>query len=139
MNRRFWTWAIGMVAIWPAATARAEPLNYQMVTVGDVGNAPDPATGGLYGAVAYEYRIGKYDVTIGQYAAFLNAVAKTDAYGLYNTSMGTNLNIAGISRSGSPGSYAYSVMTNGGSSANRPITFVSWFDAARFANWMHNG
>ena len=66
-------------------------------------------------------------------------MAKTDAYGLYNTSMGTNLNIAGISRSGSPGSYAYSVMTNGGSSANRPITFVSWFDAARFANWMHNG
>jgi sulfatase modifying factor 1 len=25
------------------------------------------------------------------------------------------------------------------SPGNRPITFVSWFDAARFANWMQNG
>ena len=25
------------------------------------------------------------------------------------------------------------------SAANRPITFVSWFDSARFANWMANG
>jgi formylglycine-generating enzyme required for sulfatase activity len=30
-------------------------------------------------------------------------------------------------------------MENDGSSANRPITYVSWFDAARFANWMSNG
>ncbi len=28
----------------------------------------------------YHYRIGKYDVTVGQYAAFLNAVAATDTY-----------------------------------------------------------
>ena len=28
-----------------------------------------------YGSVAYNYSIGKYDVTAGQYAAFLNAVA----------------------------------------------------------------
>jgi formylglycine-generating enzyme len=27
----------------------------------------------------------------------------------------------------------------GVSNANRPITYVSWFDAARFANWMENG
>ena len=24
-------------------------------------------------------------------------------------------------------------------SGNKPITFVSWFDAARFCNWLHNG
>ena len=24
-------------------------------------------------------------------------------------------------------------------SANKPITIVSWFDAARFCNWLHNG
>jgi formylglycine-generating enzyme required for sulfatase activity len=89
--------------------------------------------------VGYEYRIGTYEVTIGQYTKFLNAVAKTDTYGLYNTFMGTDLNIAGISRSGSPGSYTYAVMNNGGDSSNRPITYVRWFDAARFANWMHNG
>ena len=55
--------------------ARADLVSYQMVTVGDAGNAAD-STG--YGAVAYEYQIGKYDVTIGQYVAFLNAVAQSD-------------------------------------------------------------
>ena len=116
--------------------ARADLVSYQMVTVGDAGNAAD-STG--YGAVAYEYQIGKYEVTIGQYAAFLNAVAQSDPYSLYNTGMASDLNVAGISRTGSSGSYTYSVITNGGNSANRPITYVSWFDAARFANWMQNG
>ena len=53
--------------------------------VGNAGNAPDPSTG--YGAVDYNYNIGEYDVTAGQYTAFLNAVAATDTYGLYNSSM----------------------------------------------------
>lgn len=123
--------------------AIAAPFTYEMVTVGDAGNTAD-TTG--YGAVGYEYRIGKYDVTIGQYTAFLNAVAKSDPYGLYDGNMATDLNIAGISRSGSSGSYSYSVINPSGTNPagasspdNRPITYVSWFDAARFANWMHNG
>ncbi len=49
--------------------------------------------------------------------------------------MATNLNIAGIARSGSSGTYTYSVI----GSANHPITYVNWGDAARFANWLHNG
>jgi formylglycine-generating enzyme len=110
----------------------------QFVRVGDAGNAADTNPAG-YGAVGYEYRIGTYEITIGQYTKFLNAVAKTDTYGLYSTSMGTDLNLAGISRSGSTGSYTYAVMNNGGDSSNRPIAYVSWLDAARFANWMHNG
>jgi len=59
--------------------------------------------------------------------------------------MATDLNIAGISRSGSQGAYRYSVIGPAGvnpegarSPGNRPIACVSWFDAARFANWMHN-
>jgi len=122
------------------ATSLAQPeVVIQWVPVGDSGNANDPLTGSLYGGVDHEYRIGAYEVTIGQYAKFLNAVAVTDTYGLYNQAMGTDLNVAGISRSGSPGSYTYTVMNNGGDSSNRPITYVSWFNAARFANWMHNG
>jgi formylglycine-generating enzyme required for sulfatase activity len=85
--------------------------------------------------VAYSYQIGTYVVTIGQYATFLNSAAKTDPYSLYNTNMATDTTIAGIQRSGSSGSYTYSVI----GSPNRPITYVSWFDAARFANWMTNG
>jgi hypothetical protein len=41
----------------------------------------------ICGAVGYTYNIGKYEVTAGQYSEFLNAVAKTDAYNLYNASM----------------------------------------------------
>jgi hypothetical protein len=101
-----------------------------------VGNAGKPADTSGYGAVAYEYKIAKNETTIGQYVEFLNAVARTDAYGLYNPLIGTNRNSSGITRSGAPGSYTYNAVTG---TANRPITYVSWFDAARFCNWMHNG
>ena len=115
-------------------------VTIETVTVGDAGNAADSSTG--YGAVANVFAIGKYEVTIGQYATFLNAVdpGGTNPNGIYNSEMATNLNIAGISftAAAAVGS-KYSVMNNGGSSSNRPITFVSWFDAARFANWMNNG
>jgi formylglycine-generating enzyme required for sulfatase activity len=107
-------------------------ITFATVPVGNLVNAND-STG--YGGVAYSYSIGQYDVTVGQYTAFLNAVAATDTYSLYNPSMATDLNVAGIQQNGSSGSYAYSVI----GSANHPITYVSWFDAARFANWLYNG
>ena len=113
----------------------AESVNYEMVTVGDAGNAAD-MTG--YGAVNYDYQIGKYEVTIGQYTEFLNAVDPngTNPLGLYSNSMGTDGNITGILySSGSASGQKYSPI----GSAARPITYVSWFDAARFANWMQNG
>ena len=110
-------------------TTASASVTIDWVTVGNTGNAAD-TTG--YGAVGYVYQIGKYEVTNAQYGAFLNAVAQTDSYGLYNSSMAT----FGITRSGSSGSFTYSVT---GALANRPVVYVSWFDAARFANWMMNG
>ena len=121
----------------------ASAVTIDWVTVGDPGNAADAATG--YGVVADAFQIGKYEVTIQQYTDFLNAVAASDPYSLYNPSMASDWNVNGILRFGSSGQYTYGVVevsgraTNNGSSANRPITYVSWFDAARFANWMHNG
>ena len=110
----------------------------EMVPVGSVGNAADAGNTsepGVYGAVPYEYQIGKHEVTLAQYTAFLNAVAATDAYLLYNASMETVDNSKGIAQSGTSGSFTYSVIGNG----DRPVTFVNWFDAARFCNWLHNG
>jgi formylglycine-generating enzyme len=133
MNRFFAS--LGLLGpLFLLTTLSASAITIATVPVGNPGNATDPATSNLYGAVSYSYSIGKYDVTVGQYATFLNAVAATDTYGLYNTSMGTDLNVAGISRSGSSGSYTYSVV----GSANHPIAYISWGDAARFANWMSN-
>ena len=72
-----------LAALLAGTTARA--ITIATVPVGDVGNANDPATGNIYGSVNYPYRIGTYEVTAGQYTAFLNAVAATDTYGLYDT------------------------------------------------------
>ena len=112
-------------------------ITYEEVIIANPGNQDDPST--KYGRVDYIYKIGKYHVTIQQYTAFLNAIAATDKYSLYNTNMTNIPNVAGILRTGEPGNYTYSVMDNDGSSANRPITSISWFNAARFANWMSNG
>ena len=111
-------------------------LALSRVTVGNSGNAADTNTDSVYGAVSYSYQIGAYDVTGSQYTAFLNAVGSTDTYALYNASMGTDTNVAQISRSGTAGTYTYAVMNSTG---NRPISYVSWFDCARFSNWMSNG
>ena len=119
-----------MVAAVLVCVSSAQALTMEWVTVGDAGNAAD-TTG--YGQVDYVYNIGKYEVTAGQYTAFLNAVAATDTYGLYRASMTTG---CGIERTGSAGSWSYSVSA---SYADRPVNYVSWGDAARFANWMHNG
>ena len=73
-------------------------------------------------------------MSLAQYTRFLNAVAASDTYSLYNPSMATDLNNAGIERSGDVGSYTYAVIGSG----NRPVTYVSWFDAARYCNWEHN-
>jgi len=59
-----------------------------------------------------------------------------DTYGLYNTSMWTNSYGCKIDRNGLSGNYTYSVATDW---ANRPVNYVSWGDAARFANWLNNG
>ncbi len=58
----------------------------EVVRVGNPGNADDTHGAG-YGGVDYVYNIGKYEVTAGQYAEFLNSVAGVDAYGLYSASM----------------------------------------------------
>ncbi len=127
--------ALALILLRPL-TVRA--ITISTVPVGNPGNAADPANSGSVpgiGSVGYNYSIGTYDVTVGQYTAFLNAVAATDTYSLYNSSMATDLNVAGIAQNGSSGSYTYSVI----GSANHPITYVSWGDAARFSNWLANG
>jgi sulfatase modifying factor 1 len=136
-------WMIPVLLCVQIVSAQSPLVNVQTVAVSDQENTAD--TNG-YGSVAYEFRMGRFEVTLGQYASFLNAVAASDPYNLYDTNMGSFANVAGISRSGSSGAYSYNVVGPLGpvqipqaTAANRPITYVNWFDAARFANWLHNG
>ncbi len=119
-----------LMLVW-ATGAQAITIDY--VTVGNAGNANDD-TG--YGSVSEVYQIGKYEVTAGQYTEFLNAVAATDTYGLYNTSMWSSSYGCKIQQSSSSGSYSYSVAAD---YANRPVNYVDWYDTLRFSNWLHNG
>ena len=68
----------------------------------------------------YRYKIGQYEVSNTEYAAFLNDVASTDQYGLYNSNMAIN-------RAGSDGSYSYSVQSG---MDNKAVTYVSVYDSA---------
>ena len=119
-----------------ATPAFATPLvTIDMVSVDHLGNTAD--TNGL-GDVNYGYKIGKYEVTNAQYTVFLNAVdpTGTETLGLYNAFMGSE-SWGGISKDpGASNGSKYSVKTNMG---NKPVNYVSWYDAARFTNWLHNG
>ncbi len=133
--------ALAAMLAFAAAASTARAVTIDLVTVGDPGNVgefwTDPdgiLPDATRGDVAYTYQIGKYEVTVGQYAEFLNAVARTDAYGLWDP-----LNAATrtrIARTGTSGSYVY---TADASYVNRPVNWVTGWNAMRFANWMSNG
>jgi len=125
-----WMWSANCLC-----TASAAPVTIDWVTVGDPNN---PANWNGYGSVADGYRIAKYEVTIQQYTDFLNAADPNgfNPYGIYDSYMGAESWNRGISFSNAaPSGQKYAPI----GTTNRPIVFVNWFNAARFANWMHNG
>ena len=110
--------AIGIAGMAQAAAPATVP-------VGNPGNKAD-ATG--YGAVAYEYQIGKYEVTNAEYCEFLNAVAKSDPHRLYDSRMGGTDDRSGeawggITRKGWSGKYAYEVKPGKG---KWPVGYITW-------------
>jgi formylglycine-generating enzyme required for sulfatase activity len=113
-----------------ASSASAVTMDW--TPIGNPGNACDGWPQECIGAVGYAYSIGTYEVTNTQYAEFLNAKAASDPLELYAAQMG----FGGITRSGISGAFTYSVIAG---RANMPVNFVSFYDALRFANWMHNG
>ena len=144
LHRRILLSVGGSAAILLAAGGTMAAVTIETVPVGDPGNAADTRYGGVsFGAVSYGYNIGKYEVTAGQYCKFLNAVAKTDTYGLYNPLMNSQSKGCQITQTGDSGSFAYDFSGGPGGRAvdwvDRPVNYVSWGDAARFANWLHNG
>jgi formylglycine-generating enzyme required for sulfatase activity len=114
------------------ASSAFATINIDTVQISNAGNAND-VTG--FGGVGYAYHIGTYEVTNSQYTAFLNATAATDTHSLYNTNMNSSTH-GGITRAGSSGSYTYSVKSG---FDNKPVNYVSFWDAARFSNWLTTG
>jgi formylglycine-generating enzyme required for sulfatase activity len=80
--------------------------------------------------VAYEFQISKFEITVAQYAEFLNAVAaKSDPHALWNSAQK-------IDRTGAPGGFSYSAQP---SREREPVMHVTFLNAMRYANWLHHG
>jgi len=112
----------------------------EFVEVGDPGNAADK--NGL-GAVAYRYRISKYETTAAQWVEFVNAKGRSDPSesGLWSENMSREDGAdkdprCDIRRAGKVGSFVHTVAPE---FANRPVNYISFLDACRFCNWLHNG
>src|SRR3972149_6435943 len=84
-----------LVLVLVATPIAAQAVHIDLVPVGNPGNAGELsgfAAGGfgpdaIVGGVNYNFKIGKFEITAGQYAEFLNAVARTDTYSLYSEYM----------------------------------------------------
>jgi sulfatase modifying factor 1 len=128
-------WLVALACMPFGSIASAEAI--QWVTVGDPGNTADTDPAGR-GAVATSFQIMRYEFTNQQYTDFLNSVDAngTNPNSVYNTNMGSNAR-GGISfTSGASAGSKYVVRPNMG---DKPVNYVSWFDAARVSNWYRNG
>jgi len=133
--KTFSVWLAALACLPLGSLANAGIIDW--VTVGDPGNTADTAPAGR-GAVATSFQIMKYEFTNQLYTEFLNSVdtSGTNPNSVYDTNMGTNAR-GGISfTSGNASGSKYATKSNMG---DKPVNYVSWFDAARVSNWLMNG
>jgi formylglycine-generating enzyme required for sulfatase activity len=152
--------ALGGLAM-STASSHAAVLTLKTVSVGSPGNpsvAIVPFTDAIYqsctdapqsskgcltvGGVTYRYGIGQLEVTVSQWAAFLNTADPTgsDPHHLYSASESSSawpkygqINFASGVRRG----HHYSVASP--TWADKPYGFANFLRAARFDNSLHNG
>lgn len=130
-----------------AANAFGVPISYNFVgNPGNTGNAASNPAG--RGAVSDVFKMATTETTNAQYVAFLNSVDPngTNPNLIYSASMGSNVNGGILRNTGAAVGSRYSVKTGapagapaGTSYGSMPVNFVTWFSAARFVNWLHNG
>lgn len=128
-----------LLALLPLAAQKAEAqplLGLESILIEDMNNPADPLTG--RGSVSHRYWMMTGPVSNAQYVIFLNAVDPQglNTYSLWNSQMSSNARGGVLRNLSAPDGSKYSVKQNFG---DKPVNFVSWFDAARFANWVHNG
>ncbi|MEV4615269.1 hypothetical protein AB0K43_22175 [Kitasatospora sp. NPDC049258] len=106
-------------------------------------DAPAGSTGCLMvGAVAAPYELGRFEVTVGQWVAFLNTADRTgrDPHRLYDRSEGSSawpkygsVDFSADAPDGRHYSVAYPQW------ADKPYGFADFLKAARFVNSLYNG
>ena len=147
MQGRFGVWAGAGILLGVAAAASAQPLggDTEWVTIGAVGNKgydgldPDPrqfVTG--RGSVNYEYRMATTEITTGQWLEFMNTVNARNERGSFifdplHWGAEEDFSYTG------PGDRFKLRADLGEKAARMPVAGMTWEDAARYCNWLHNG
>jgi formylglycine-generating enzyme required for sulfatase activity len=90
----------------------ANAFTMEFVTIGNPGNAPD-TTGNPNpaGSVAYTYNLGKYEVS-------RDMITKANSAGSLGITLGD-------------------LTFYGGNGGNKPATAITWYEAAKFVNWLN--
>ena len=113
-----------------------------------VGNPGNSANVNGWGTVPDPFLISTVETTNTQYAEFLNKVdaSGTNPNGVFSSLMGSDPLGGIIFNVAAPSGAKYAVKPGapdgspaGTSYAQMPVTFVTWFSAARFTNWLQNG
>jgi hypothetical protein len=108
-----------MAAVNFASADTIRGINIDFVNIGNAGNSADTqimndgTTG--YGAIGYNYRIGKYEVTNAQWNAFTTAAGAP---------------------TGNNGGYSISATFTG---AQQPANNISWYEGLQFCNYLTSG
>ena len=119
-----------------SATKASKKRVDDYVLVGNPGNPPDIFYGG-FGAVNYPYEIQRCEISNQEWVDFLNAVARRqDPHGLFHPNQENGV-LGGIVRKRQEdGSYVYQAKAGW---ENRPVTYISFYSLARYANFLHFG
>ncbi len=128
--------ALTLILLFSMSTQSHAQSGIEWLPVGDPGNPGLPVIAIGQGSVPYLYDISKYEITYLQYLGMLNSVAAADPNVLWDTRMATDPDFGGINRDGDSGNYVYTLKLG---FANRPVLYVNFWSAVRYANWLHNG
>jgi formylglycine-generating enzyme required for sulfatase activity len=120
------------------AAAQPDPSGIEFVTIADAGNANWVGDGqnNNRGGVAYEFKIGKFEVTTSQWVEFMNAAFDRPADDRLPFVRSPNQWGAVSATPQSPGGSRWTVP------AGRemiPTGGITWRTAALYCNWLHNG
>lgn len=110
-------------------------VTFEWATIGDPGNAPDPAFTAPVGSVDCVYRIAKYEVTNAQFVEFINAASR----GQFASPRVAEIR-EGIDLVGGTGTTADPyVFQAAPGQENHPITSINRYSALSFINWLEKG
>jgi formylglycine-generating enzyme required for sulfatase activity len=142
LSRLFLCASAAVVASAFLSTASAAPGadGFDWATIGAVGNAaytgPGPNSG--RGRVSYQYKISKLEITTSQWLEFTNTFStQTDAYNF--TKLGPLYWGATFDPTYIGPGVRYRLRQGDPNAGMRPVGGISWRDAARYCNWLHNG